>query len=936
MKTMIITLFTVLLGSSLLMSKAQAALSFDVPANTTQINLQNAAKLTASGSCDVAGEFIDVTIATMTPLRATCVQTGTVLGWSINNISVAALADGPLAFTATKVSAPTTLVKKTLIKDTLAPIFVINTPKNGDAILSTNVAAFIVSGICSEAGQPINVTMKRAIPDVTKPAITQQIVCPTSRAWSMTFNLTSLGDNTDVQMVGVHTDSSGNQFTQSASYYMDIQAISTGFTELPAYINTSNAASLMLNGACNKEGGYITLTATVGTTYSQNLTTTCVGGRWAFNNLSFAGSTVPEGTVKLSLSLLNPLTGQMNTSTASVIKDITNPTLSFTAPITGYRMTKTTGSILTVIGACSENGLPVKITGSVVANPICTAGAYSQALDFTALADGDYVVTASHLDIAANSVSQSFSFNKDLVPASLTVNPITLINSANAASVLLSGTCSEFGTYAQPVTITGSITATAACNAPGTWSLNLSSVTLADGNLSFVANHKDAAGNEAPAVTVNVTKDTLPPTLKVTAPVFPAAPGKFIFNLANMTGPYSTKGTCSEPNAKVQVLVDTVPVSQDRSPCTGKVFGELLNPTFADGDRKLSYIIKDPAGNSTRQDFIVNKDTTVPVLTLTQTSLGITVNSAATITLSGTCSESGLLAQPVIITGIGLTNLTAVCQPTVNTWSVVVAKTAFPEGISTFRVNHADYAGNAAPKVLGTVNKDSLPPTLTMASVSGAAFINAAASLSYGIKGTCSENGVAVNISGALVASTVCTAGAWSLNLNLSTLLDGQLSLTASHADAAGNVITQSLVLNKDTKLPTLAVTSPAAGTIVTTGTGFTISGTCSEAGIPVVITGGLTASPVCSAGVWSYTYSGVALSGALNLNLAHTDAAGNSVSLVFALGMGSASAYKKIANGNFHTCGITVAGAVKCWGYGVRGQLGNGTSVSSATPVSE
>lgn len=110
----------------------------------------------------------------------------------------------------------------------------------------------------------------------------------------------------------------------------------------------------------------------------------------------------------------------------------------------------------------------------------------------------------------------------------------------------------------------------------------------------------------------------------------------------------------------------------------------------------------------------------------------------------------------------------------------------------------------------------------------------------------------------------------------------------------------------------------------------------------PVAVSGGLSFTQVSAgtnyddAGNGSQT-CGVTTTGAVYCwGYNHFGQLGNgtTTSSSTPVAISSALAFASVSAGNLYSCAVTTAGAAWCWGSNVYGQLGNGTTTSSTTPV--
>lgn len=807
-------------------------------ASASLINNANKDAYTVSGTCSENTRNVAVSVG---GVNDTQVCTGST--WS-STLDVSAVTDsGSVSITATHtdVVLNSTTASTSVVKNTNLPTVAIST---SPIIFNANKAAYPISGTCSENGRPVSVNVG---------GVTASPSC-SAGAWTASLNVTAIADNAAVSITVNHGDAVGNNANPATTTVLkDTVAPTVAITSSPT-INNGNKAAYPVSGTCSEDTRNVTVT--IG---AASATATCTSSAW---NASLNVTAVADGaSVTVSAAHTDAAGNSATPSTASVVKDTTNPTVAITTYPTINNVNK---AAYTVSGTCSENTRQVSVSvGGVTASPVCTTLTWSATLNVSGVTDNNSIpVTADHADAAGNSATQATrTVVKDTTAPTVAITTSAVINNSNKTAYPVSGTCSETG---QNVSVSvGSTTATVSCTLL-TWSASMNVSANGDtSSLNVTADHSDSAGNPAVQAVIMVVKDTVNPTVAITS-----AP---VINNANKAS-YTVSGTCSENTRTVSVSVGGV---SGTPTCTTNTWTSTLNVTSVPDGSSVSVTANhndSAANNATQASTTVIKNTALPTVAITSSPVINNTNKAA-YTVSGTCTES----TRIVTVNVGGVSATPTCSGT--TWTTTVNVTAVADsGTVSITADHSDSDGNVANQASTTVVKDTVIP---LVAITSSPTINNSNKAAYPVSGTCSENTRTVSVSVGAVSSTpICTAGAWSASLNVTALADNaSVAVTANHTDAAGNAAIQaSASVAKDTSNPTVAITAPS---IInnTNKASYTVSGSCSENTRTVSVSvGGVAGTPTCTASAWTVTLdlSGISDSGSVAVTADHSDVAGN------------------------------------------------------------
>ncbi len=287
------------------------------------------------------------------------------------------------------------------------------------------------------------------------------------------------------------------------------------------------------------------------------------------------------------------------------------------------------------------------------------------------------------------------------------------------------------------------------------------------------------------------------------------------------------------------------------------------------GNKDVQISQTDAAGNIGSVNRTFNRTSTGPAIAFTSPAANFAFKTKMTMT--GTC-QTGL---NVYFSGAGInstSNMHTMCTNGLFSAEVEGGFTS-GDGAKTIIVTQTNTSGQAG-SASRTFVRDNLAPGITLVSP----VANAEAKSGVQLVGNC-ENGLNVSISGtgiSAASSLACANGMFSVPITFSAN-DGVKNIVMSQTDAAGNIGSVSRDFKRDNVAPVIAITSPAANTLGSTG--LTIGGTC-EGSYQVTASGSGVSSPVrkaCSAGTFSIDVVFTAGDGNKVVQVAQTDGAGNS-----------------------------------------------------------
>jgi sugar lactone lactonase YvrE len=457
--------------------------------------------------------------------------------------------------------------------------------------------------------------------------------------------------------------------------------------------------------------------------------------------------------------------GNSGSATVNGTRDSTPPGITVTSPTDGFVTKQATVS---VTGTVVDAGAIAQVT--VNGQPaVVMAGGFSAAVT---LNEGRNTITVAATDAAGNSRTVSVAGSLDTLPPAVTITAPVPNFLTNASQITVTGSVSDASAVSQisingqPITVSGSGFSAV--------------VNLAEGPNTITVVAQDAAANQGTA-TVSGTRDSIAPIISISAPS-----GGFLTNTASIL----VSGTVADVGG-----IGSVAVNGQNVGATGGAFSCMVSLT--EGQNTITVTAVDPAGNTGTGTVSGVLDTIPPAITITAPATNLLTNQAS-IAVAGTVLDAS-----------AITSLTVNGQPASVTGGAFTAPVVLVRGANTITITARDAAGNEST-ARRTATLDDVAPVIRILTPARGQIVS---QTSLTITGTVDDptaqvtvNGQPAPVSGTSFSATIGVA-------------QGQIVITATAQDPAGNIGSDQVGVIVDTTPPTItrldAPAEVAAGAVV-------------------------------------------------------------------------------------------------------------------------
>ncbi|WP_338557206.1 Ig-like domain-containing protein [Erwinia sp. E_sp_B04_8] len=624
----------------------------------------------------------------------------------------------------------------------------------------------------------------------------------------------------------VAADSFGNVTTQNVPLAID--------TALPTFTVNPIAGDNIIDRSEQSQPLAITGTASQGdsvtvTLGGQSYTTTAgTNGEWSVSVPATTLGSLTEGANTVAVEVTSAA-GNSDTQTSTVTVDTFIDPAVIVNTLAGDDIVNAAEALagLNVTGSVAESTTTVVVNFNGTGYPatVGTDGLWTAAIPASALAgltDGNYALSVTATPATGAGVTVQHPITLETSAPVFTLAPLSgdgLLNLTEHGQPLAVSGTGDTGDSVR-VTLNGNVY-TASVDGDGNWSVTVPAAdvgVLAEGPASVTVTVTDTVGNST-SQSSNLLVDLTPPALTLD----PVA-GDGILNAAEQQLPLTLNGTAGN-GADITVTFqgnDYTTTVGENGQWTLDIPASALAGLTND-DYTLTVVATDPAGNSTTQQgtFTVVADVaTLPTLSLNDFAGNNIVDGAEQRVdqlLSGTTTN--VQEGQAITVALGGQSYTGIVQAS-GAWSVTVPAAALAglsEGSQSYSVTTSDTAGNPVTQN-GSFTVNTTLSGVAVDPVSGDGFLNLAeAGQPLTLSGTSVNVAEGTTLDVTLNAVTypaiVGADGSWSVvvpSADLLALPDGELTVTVTGTDAAGNAVASEAPLTVAiTSLPIIAPDAP-------------------------------------------------------------------------------------------------------------------------------